>query len=56
MYHQELRRASLGEKTITFNIADTSIEFDYKLKMEFPKLEMAGGYLLMCSHNSSCAL
>ena len=55
-YYQELRRASLGEKSITFNIADTSVEFDYKLKMEFPKLEMAGGYLLMCSHNSSRTL
>ena len=55
-YYRELKRASLGEKSITFNIADTSIEFDYKLKLEFPKLEMAGGYLLMCSHNSSRTL
>ena len=55
-YYRELKRASLGEKSVTFNIADTSVEFDYKLKMEFPKLEMAGGYLLMCSHNSTRTL
>ena len=55
-YYRKLKRASLGEKSITFNIADTCVEFDYKLKMEFPKLEMAGGYLLMCSHNSSRTL
>ena len=48
-YYQELRRASLGEKSITFNIADTSVKFDYKLKM-------AGGYLPMCTHNSSRTL
>lgn len=55
-YYRELKRASLGEKSITLNIADTSVEFDYKLKVEFPKLDMAGGYLLMCSHNSSRTL
>ena len=55
-YYRELKRASLGEKSITLNIVDTSVEFDYKLKMEFPKLEMAGGYILMCSHNLSHSL
>ena len=51
-YYRELKKASLGEKSITFHLEDTSVEFDFKLKMEFPKLEMAGGYVLMCSHNT----
>lgn len=51
-YYHKLKKASLGEKNMTFNLEDNSVEFDYKLKMAFPKLEMAGGYILMCSHNT----
>ena len=54
--YRELKKASLGERNITFNLSDNSFEFDFKLKMEFPKLEMAGGYVLMCSHSTSRAL
>ena len=55
-YYRELKKASLGERNITFNLSDNSVEFDFKLKMEFPKLEMAGGYVLMCSHSTSRVL
>ena len=55
-YYRELKKASLGETNITFNLSDNSVELDFKLKMEFPKLEMAGGYVLMCSHSTSRVL
>ena len=47
-----LRKASLGEKKLTFYIDDSSVEFDGKVKKEFPKLEAAaGGYEIMYSQN-----
>ena len=55
-YYRDLKKASLGKKSITFNIADTPVQFDHKLKTHYPKLEIAGGYLLMCSHSSSRSL
>lgn len=33
-YYRELKKASLGERNITFNLSDNSVEFDFKLKMD----------------------
>ena len=37
--YQQLKKASLGERKITFNLSDNSFEFDFTLKMEFPSLK-----------------
>ena len=52
-YYKALRKASLGEKYITFLQSDNSSKVDFNLKLAYPKLEMAGGYTLLCSHSSS---
>lgn len=56
IYYWELKRVFLGEKSIILNIVDIFVEFDYKLKVEFLKLDMVGGYFFMCSYNLSCIL
>ena len=39
--YRALKAANLGEKRLTFFSDCTSLEFDQKIKMEFPKLENA---------------
>ena len=51
-----LRKASLGEKKIAFNLDSSTAAFDAKLKNEYPKLDLAGGYVLMCGRNATCKL
>ena len=51
-----LRKASLGEKRIVFNLDSSTAAFDAKLKNEYPKLDLAGGYVLMCGTNATCKL
>ena len=45
--YSALKAANLGEKHLTFYSDCTSLEFDEKLKQDFPKLEAAGGYALL---------
>lgn len=44
--YQILKKANLGEKKITLLANDSAFDVDKKLKEAFPKLEMAGGYIL----------
>ena len=51
--YRKLKAADLGEKRLTFFADSTSVDFNTKLKEAHPKLETAGGYMLLCGSHSA---
>ena len=48
-----LKESISWREKIAFNLDSSAADFDAKLKNEYPKLELAGGFVLMCGKNAT---